>query len=194
MKLLEERIRQDGVVKAGDVLKVDSFLNHQIDIGLINEMGKEFHRLFSDCRVDKIMTVESSGIAIAALAAQYFGVPVVFAKKAQSINLDGDVYTTKIQSFTHQRVYDVIVSRKHLRAGEHILTIDDFLANGCAVQGLVALIQEAGAVVEGIGIAIEKGQMPGGRLLREEGFRVESLAIIEDMNEETGEIIFREQQ
>ena len=194
MKLLEERIRQDGVVKAGDVLKVDSFLNHQIDIGLINEMGKEFHRLFSDCRVDKIMTVESSGIAIAALAAQYFGVPVVFAKKAQSINLDGDVYTTKIQSFTHQRVYDVIVSRKHLRAGEHILIIDDFLANGCAVQGLVALIQEAGAVVEGIGIAIEKGQMPGGRLLREEGFRVESLAIIEDMNEETGEIIFREQQ
>ena len=194
MKLLEERIRQDGVVKAGDVLKVDSFLNHQIDIGLINEMGKEFHRLFSDCRVDKIMTVESSGIAIAALAAQYFGVPVVFAKKAQSINLDGDVYTTKIQSFTHQRVYDVIVSRKHLRAGEHILIIDDFLANGCAVQGLVALIQEAGAVVEGIGIAIEKGQMPGGRLLREEGFRVESLAIIEDMNEETGAIIFREQQ
>ena len=193
MKLLEERIRQDGVVKAGDVLKVDNLLNHQIDIALVNEMGREFHRLFSDCRVDKIMTIESSGIAIAALAAQYFQVPVVFAKKAQSINLDGDVYTTKIHSFTHQRVYDVIVSRKHLKAGEHILIIDDFLANGCAVQGLVSLIREAGGVIEGVGIAIEKGQMPGGKLLREEGLRVESLAIIESMDDTTGEIVFREQ-
>ncbi|MBR2561795.1 MAG: xanthine phosphoribosyltransferase [Eubacterium sp.] len=194
MRLLEERIRQDGVVKAGDVLKVDNFLNHQIDISLINEMGKEFYRLFKDCRVDKIITIESSGIAIAALTAQYFGVPVVFAKKAQSINLDGDVYTTKIHSFTHQRVYDVIVSRKHLKAGERILIIDDFLANGCAVQGLVSLIREAGAEIVGVGIAIEKGQMPGGKLLRDQGLRVESLAIIESMDDTTGEIVFREQE
>ena len=194
MRLLEERIRQDGVVKAGDVLKVDNFLNHQIDISLINEMGKEFYRLFEDCRVDKIITIESSGIAIAALTAQYFGVPVVFAKKAQSINLDGDVYTTKIHSFTHQRVYDVIVSRKHLKAGERILIIDDFLANGCAVQGLVSLIREAGAEIVGVGIAIEKGQMPGGKLLRDQGLRVESLAIIESMDDTTGEIVFREQE
>ena len=194
MRLLEERIRQDGVVKAGDVLKVDNFLNHQIDISLINEMGKEFYRLFEDCRVDKIITIESSGIAIAALTAQYFGVPVVFAKKAQSINLDGDVYTTKIHSFTHQRVYDVIISRKHLKAGERILIIDDFLANGCAVQGLVSLIREAGAEIVGVGIAIEKGQMPGGKLLRDQGLRVESLAIIESMDDTTGEIVFREQE
>ena len=193
MRLLEERIRRDGIVKPGDVLKVDNFLNHQIDIGLVNEMGKEFRRLFDGCRIDKIMTIESSGIAIAAIAAQHFGVPVVFAKKAQSINLDGEVYTTKIQSFTHQRVYDVIVSKKYLREGEHILIIDDFLANGCAVQGLVSLVRDAGAVIEGVGIAIEKGQMPGGKELREEGLRVESLAIIESMDDKTGEIVFREQ-
>ena len=194
MRLLEERIRQDGIVKPGDVLKVDNFLNHQIDIALVNEMGKEFKRLFEGCRVDKIMTIESSGIAIAAIAAQHFGVPIVFAKKAQSINIDGEVYTTKIQSFTHQRVYDVIVSKKYLHEGEHILIIDDFLANGCAVQGLISLVREAGAVIEGIGIAIAKGQMPGGKELREEGLRVESLAIIESMNAETGEIVFREQE
>lgn len=193
MRLLEERIRQDGIVKPGDVLKVDNFLNHQIDIGLVNEIGKEFKRLFAGCRVDKIMTIESSGIAIAAIAAQHFGVPVVFAKKAQSINIDGEVYTTKIQSFTHQRVYDVIVSKKYLQEGEHILIIDDFLANGCAVQGLVSLVRDAGAVIEGVGIVIEKGQMPGGKELREEGLRVESLAIIESMNAETGEIVFRDQ-
>lgn len=193
MRLLEERIRQDGRVKPGDVLKVDNFLNHQIDIGLVNEIGKEFKRLFADCRIDKIMTIESSGIAIAAITAQHFGVPVVFAKKAQSINLDGEVYTTKIQSFTHQRVYDVIVSKKYLQEGEHILIIDDFLANGCAVQGLVSLVRDAGAVVEGVGIVIEKGQMPGGKELREEGLRVESLAIIESMDAGTGEIVFREQ-
>ena len=193
MRLLEERIRQDGIVKPGDVLKVDNFLNHQIDIGLVNEIGKEFKRLFAGCRVDKIMTIESSGIAIAAIAAQHFGVPVVFAKKAQSINIDGEVYTTKIQSFTHQRVYDVIVSKKYLQEGEHILIIDDFLANGCAVQGLVSLVRDAGAVIAGVGIVIEKGQMPGGKELREEGLRVESLAIIESMNAETGEIVFRDQ-
>ncbi len=192
MRLLEERIRKDGLVKPGDVLKVDNFLNHQIDIGLVNEMGKEFRRLFAGTQIDKIMTIESSGIAIAAIAAQHFGVPLVFAKKAQSINIDGEVYTTKIQSFTHQRVYDVIVSKKYLREGEHILIIDDFLANGCAVRGLVSLVREAGAIVEGVGIAIEKGQMTGGKELRDEGLRVESLAIIETMNAETGEIVFRE--
>ena len=192
MRLLEERIRKDGLVKPGDVLKVDNFLNHQIDIGLVNEMGKEFRRLFAGTQIDKIMTIESSGIAIAAIAAQHFGVPLVFAKKAQSINIDGEVYTTKIQSFTHQRVYDVIVSKKYLREGEHILIIDDFLANGCAVRGLVSLVREAGAIVEGVGIAIEKGQMAGGKELRDEGLRVESLAIIETMNAETGEIVFRE--
>ena len=193
MRLLEERIRQDGIVKPGDVLKVDSFLNHQIDIELVNEIGKEFKRLFAGCRIDKIVTIESSGIAIAAIAAQHFGVPVVFAKKAQSINIDGEVYTTKIQSFTHQRVYDVIVSKKYLKKDEHILIIDDFLANGCAVQGLISLVRDSGAVIEGVGIVIEKGQMPGGKELREEGLRVESLAIIESMNAETGEIAFREQ-
>ena len=194
MKLLEERIKKDGIVKQGDVLKVDSFLNHQIDIGLLEKIGDEFYRLFSDRPVDKIMTIESSGIAIASVTAQRFGVPVVFAKKAQSINLDGDVYSTKIQSFTHQRVYDVIVSRKYLREGEHVLIVDDFLANGCAVRGLVDLLQEAGAVIEGVGIVIEKGQMPGGRELRDEGLRVRSLAIIDSMDDETGEIVFREQE
>ncbi len=193
MRLLEERIKQDGIVKPGDVLKVDSFINHQIDTLLLNEIGKEFKRLFDGSKIDKIMTIEASGIAIAAITAQHFGVPVVFAKKAQSINIEGEVYTTKIQSFTHQRVYDVIVSKKYLHEGEHILIIDDFLANGCAMQGLISLVREAGAVVEGIGIVIEKGQMSGGKELRNEGLRIESLAIIESMNAETGEIVFREQ-
>ena len=192
MQLLEERIRKDGVVKQGNVLKVDSFLNHQMDVELFNEMGKEFKRLFEGCRVDKIMTIESSGIAIAAIAAQHFGVPIVFAKKAQSINIDGEVYTTKIQSFTHQRVYDVIVSRKFLNAQDHVLIIDDFLANGCAVNGLIDLIRDAGATVEGVGIVIEKGFQQGGEAIRSKGVRVESLAIIEKMDAETGEIVFRE--
>ena len=191
MRQLEERIIKDGKVKAGDVLKVDSFLNHQIDVELLNEMGKEFRRLFSDRQIDKILTIETSGIAIACTAAQYFGVPVVYAKKKRSLNLDGEVYTTRIESFTHQRVYDVIVSKKYIRPGEHMLIIDDFLANGCAVRGLIELIRNAGAIVEGVGIAIEKGQMQGGRLLREDGVRVESLAIVDSMNEETGEIVFR---
>ena len=193
MQLLEERIRRDGIVKPGDVLKVDSFLNHQIDVELLDEMGKEFYRLFAGSQIDKIVTIESSGIAIAASAARYFKVPLVFAKKAQSINIEGDVYATKIRSFTHQRIYDVIVSKKYLNEGEHILIIDDFLANGYAVQGLISLIEEAGAVVEGIGIAIEKGQQPGGKLLREKGLRVESLALIETMDDRTGEIVFRGQ-
>ena len=193
MKILEERIRKDGVVKAGNVLKVDSFLNHQMDVELFNEMGREFKRLFADRPINKILTIEASGIGIACIAAQHFNVPVVFAKKTQSINIEGEVYSAKIESFTHQRVYDVIVSKKYIQPEDHILIIDDFLANGCAVHGLIDMIQSAGAVVEGVGIAIEKGQQSGGRTLREEGMRVESLAIIESMDHMTGEIVFREQ-
>lgn len=193
MKLLEERIRRDGVVKEGNILKVDSFLNHQMDVELFNEMGKEFCRLFSDRPVNKILTIEASGIGIAVIAAQHFHVPVVFAKKAQSVNLDGEIYTTKIESFTHKRVYDVLVSKKFLSSEDHILIIDDFLANGCAVSGLIDLIRSAGATVEGVGIAIEKVQQTGGNLIRGKGIRVESLAIIESMDPATGEIVFREQ-
>lgn len=191
MKLLEERIKKDGIVKEGNVLKVDNFLNHQMDIALFNEMGKEFKRLFADRPINKILTIEASGIGIACIVAQYFDVPVVFAKKAQSINIDGDVYSTKIQSFTHQRVYDVIVSRKYLNPEDHILIIDDFLANGCALEGLIDLVQSAGATVEGIGIAIEKGFQQGGKLIRDRGIRLESLAIVDSM--EGGELVFREQ-
>ena len=191
MKLLEERIKKDGIVKPGNVLKVDNFLNHQMDIALFNEMGKEFKRLFADCKVNKILTIEASGIGIACIVAQYFDVPVVFAKKAQSINIDGDVYSTKIQSFTHQRVYDVIVSKKYLNPEDHILIIDDLLANGCALEGLIDLVQSAGATVEGIGIAIEKGFQQGGKLIRDRGIRLESLAIVDSM--EGGELVFREQ-
>lgn len=192
MKLLEERIQRDGVVKKGNVLKVDSFLNHQIDIALYNEMGKEFRRLFPSEKINKILTIEASGIGIACVAAQHFGnVPVVFAKKSQSINLDGDQYCTKIESFTHKRTYDVIVSKKYLTEDDHVLIIDDFLANGCAVAGLIDLVQSAGATIEGVGIAVEKGFQEGGKILRDKGVRVESLAIVESMNDETGEIVFR---
>ncbi len=191
MQLLEERIRKDGVVKQGNVLKVDSFLNHQMDVELFNEMGKEFRRLFPSDKINKILTIEASGIGIACIAAQYFHVPVVFAKKSQSINLDGEQYSTKIESFTHKRVYDVIVSRKYLGKEDHVLIIDDFLANGCAVAGLIDLVKSAGASVEGVGIAVEKGFQQGGKLLRDKGVRVESLAIIESMDDESGEIIFR---
>lgn len=191
MKLLEERIACDGVVKPGGVLKVDSFLNHQLDIELFDAMGAEFKRLFTDLPITKILTIEASGIGIACVVARHFGVPVVFAKKAQSINLDGDMYTTRIESFTHRRTYDVIVAKKFLAANDHVLIIDDFLANGCALNGLIELVDEAGATVEGIGIAIEKGFQPGGASLRERGYRLESLAIVEDMNAESGEIFFR---
>ena len=191
MELLEERIRRDGVVKSEGVLKVDGFLNHQMDINLFNEMGKELKRLFADAPISKILTIEASGIGIAAVVAQHFDVPVVFAKKSQSINLDGDVYSTKIQSFTHQRIYDVIVSKKFLNADDHVLLIDDFLANGCALNGLIDLVEEAGATVEGIGIAVEKGFQPGGDDLRRRGYHLESLAIVQSMNPETGEIEFR---
>ena len=191
MELLEQRIRRDGVVKSEGVLKVDSFLNHQMDINLFNEMGKEWKRLFADAPINKILTIEASGIGIAAVAAQHFDVPVVFAKKSQSINLDGDMYSTKIQSFTHQRIYDVIVSKKFLNADDHVLLIDDFLANGCALNGLIDLVEDAGATVEGIGIAVEKGFQPGGDDLRRRGYHLESLAIVQSMNPETGEIEFR---
>ena len=191
MKLLEERIRKDGTVKAGNVLKVDSFLNHQMDIDLFNEMGKEWARLFAGCPITKILTVEASGIGIACVAAQHFQVPVVFAKKTQSLNIDGEVYSTKIQSFTHKKIYDVIVSKKFITPEDHILIIDDFLANGCALEGLLEIVGEAGATVEGIGIAVEKGFQKGGDLIRSKGIRVESLAIVESIDAETGEISFR---
>ena len=193
MKLLEERIRKDGVVKEGQVLKVDSFINHQMDIELFNEMGKEFKRLFEGKNINKILTIEASGIGLACIIAQHFHVPVVFAKKAKSINLDGEMLSTKIESFTHKRVYDVIVSKKFLSKEDHVLIIDDFLANGCAVAGLVDLVRSAGATVEGVGIAVEKGFQQGGQLLRDKGLHVESLAIVESMNHETGEIVFRQQ-
>ena len=193
MKLLEERIRKDGTVKEGDILKVDSFLNHQMDIELFNALGAEFKRLFSDRPINKILTIEASGIGIAAITAQHFNVPVVFAKKAQSVNLDGTMYVTKVESFTHKRTYDVIVSTKFLSSDDHVLIIDDFLANGCAVDGLIDLIRSAGATVEGVGIVIEKGFQTGGKLIRDKGIRVESLAIIDAMDAKTGEIVFREQ-
>ena len=191
MKLLEERIRKDGTVKAGNVLKVDSFLNNQMDIDLFNEMGKEWARLFADRKITKILTVEASGIGIACVAAQHFHVPVVFAKKSQSVNIDGEVYSTKIESFTHKRVYDVIVSKKFLHPEDHILIIDDFLANGCALEGLIDIVNKAGASVEGVGIAVQKGFQKGGDLIRSKGIRVESLAIVESMDDKTGEITFR---
>lgn len=191
MELLEQRIVRDGVVKKGNILKVDSFLNHQIDIALYQEMGKEWARLFAGAPITKILTIEASGIGMACVAAQYFNVPVVFAKKSQSVNLDGDMYTTRIESFTHKRVYDVIVSKKFLHAEDHVLIIDDFLANGCAVMGLIDLIEEAGATLEGVGIAVEKGFQNGGQMIREKGIKLESLAVIDSMNDETGELVFR---
>ena len=194
LKLLEDRIVKDGIVKPGNVLKVDSFLNHQMDISLFNDMGKEFKRLFNDTPINKILTIEASGIGIACVAAQYFdNVPVVFAKKSQTVNIDGEVYSTKIESFTHKRVYDVILSKKYLYSKDHVLIIDDFLANGCALNGLLDIAQKAGATVEGVGIAVEKGFQRGGELIRQKGIRVESLAIIESMDADSGNIVFKEQ-
>ena len=190
MNFLEERIQKDGIVKEGNVLKVDSFLNHQMDIRLLEQMGEEFKRRFADVQVDKILTIEASGIGIACIAARYFDVPVVFAKKTQSINLDGEMYVAEVESFTHKCKNQVIVSKKFLKEGEHVLLIDDFLANGCALEGLIKICEAAGAEVSGIGIAVEKGFQGGGDKLRERGFRVESLARIADMDCETGEITF----
>lgn len=191
MKELEDRIRQDGIVKAGDVLKVDAFLNHQCDVELFDHMGAEWARLFEGVPINKILTIEASGIGIACIAAQHFGnVPVVFAKKAQSINLDGEQYSTTIYSFTKKREFPVIVGRRFLSPGDHVLIIDDFLANGCALEGLIAIVESAGATVEGIGIAIEKGFQGGGDKLRERGYRVESLARLVGMDCEAGELTF----
>lgn len=191
MKLLEDRIKKDGIVKEGNVLKVDSFLNHQMDVELFHEMGLEWKKLFADKPINKILTIEASGIGIACVAAECFNVPVVFAKKAQSINLDGEMYTSKVESFTKKKVYDIIVSKKFLTPDDHILIIDDFLANGCAVNGLIDLINAAGATVEGVGIAIEKGFQDGGKQIRAKGIQLESLAIVESMDATTGNITFR---
>ena len=192
MKILEERILKDGAVRPGNVLKVDCFLNHQMDISLFQEMGKEWKRLFEGVNINKILTIEASGIGIASIVSTYFGnVPVVFAKKSESLNVDGEVYRTKVESFTKKRVYDVFVSKKYLGPDDHILIIDDFLANGAALNGLIDLVTSAGATVEGIGIAIEKGFQPGGDLIRSKGVHLESLAIVDKLDAETGEIAFR---
>ncbi len=193
MNFLEERIRKDGIVKEGNVLKVDSFLNHQMDIALFNEMGKEFQRRFEGKPINKILTIEASGIGIACIVAQYFHVPVVFAKKSKSINIEGEMYVAEVESFTHRCKNQVIVSKKFLDEDSHVLIIDDFLANGCALQGLIQIVQSAGGTVEGIGIAVEKGFQSGGRIIRNLGYQLESLAIVESMDAATGEICFREQ-
>ncbi|GLC78240.1 xanthine phosphoribosyltransferase [Lacrimispora brassicae] len=191
MQLLKDRIRKDGKIKSGDVLKVDSFLNHQMDIKLFVEIGKEFKRRFTDYEVNKILTIEASGIGIACIVAQYFNVPVVFAKKSKTKNIAGDVYTTSVESFTHGRTYDIMVSKEFLGAGDKVLLIDDFLANGKALEGLAAIVKDSGAKLVGAGIVIEKGFQPGGDRLRAEGIQVESLAIVESMDETTGTICFR---
>lgn len=191
MKLLEDRIRRDGTVKSGDVLKVDAFLNHQMDVELFDAMAAEWQRAFAGKPINKILTIEASGIGIAAIAGARFGVPVVFAKKSQSINLDGTVYATRIKSFTHGRTFDVIVSMRYIGPDDHVLIIDDFLANGCALNGLIEICESASATVEGIGIAIEKGFQPGGDDLRQRGYDLQSLAIVESMDAATGEIVFR---
>ena len=193
MNFLEERIMRDGTVKEGNVLKVDNFLNHQMDVNLLDEIGKEFHRRFADAGVTKILTIEASGIAIAAFVAKYFNVPFVFAKKAKSVNIDGDVYVAEVESFTHKNKNNVIVSKKFLSKEDKILIIDDFLANGCALQGLISITEESGAEVVGIGIAIEKGFQIGGRVIRNLGYRLESLAIVESMDHKTGTVNFSEQ-
>lgn len=192
MELLKERIRKDGKIKEGNVLKVDSFLNHQMDIGLFTEIGKEFKKRFSDAQINKILTIEASGIGIACIVAQYFDVPVVFAKKTKTKNIAGDVYTSKVESFTHGRVYDIIVSKEFLHKEDKVLLIDDFLANGKALLGLADLVRDAGAELVGAGIVIEKGFQVGGQIIRDAGIRLESLAIVESMDEKTKTIVFRD--
>ncbi|MCQ2549278.1 MAG: xanthine phosphoribosyltransferase [Lachnospiraceae bacterium] len=192
MNFLEERIAKDGIVKEGNVLKVDSFLNHQMDTELFNAMGEEWKKRFEGKNITKILTIEASGIGIACVATQKFQVPVVFANKSKSINIEGEVYTAEVESFTHKNKNQVIVSKKFLGEEDHVLLIDDFLANGCALQGLIQICNAAGATVEGIGIAIEKGFQKGGTTIRNLGYQLESLAIVESMNAETGEVFFRE--
>ena len=193
MNFLEERIVKDGIVKEGNVLKVDSFLNHQMDIELFDQMGAEFKKRFADRPINKILTIEASGIGIACVVAQHFGVPVVFAKKTKSINIEGEMYTAEVESFTHKCKNQVIVAKKFLSEDDHVLIIDDFLANGCALQGLIQIVKAAGGTVEGIGIAIEKGFQTGGTVIRNLGYRLESLAIVDGMDASPGEITFREQ-
>ena len=194
MNFLEERIVKDGVIKEGNVLKVDSFLNHQMDVALMDEIGLEFHKRFRDKKITKVLTIESSGIAIACSVARCFGVPMVFAKKSKSINIDGEMYVAQVESFTHKNVNQVIVSKKFLNKDDHVLIVDDFLANGCALQGLISITESAGAKVEGLGIAIEKGFQIGGQIIRNLGYHLESLAIVESMNYEDGTIVFRNQE
>lgn len=193
MNFLEERIVKDGIVKEGNVLKVDSFLNHQMDIRLFEQMGEEFKHRFKDKKINKILTIEASGIGIACVVAKYFEAPVVFAKKSKSINIDGEMYVAEVESFTHNCKNQIIVSKKFIGPQDHVLIIDDFLANGCALQGLISIVTSAGATVEGIGIAIEKGFQPGGRMIRNLGYDLQSLAIVEGMDAKTGEIQFRPQ-
>ena len=193
MNFLEERILRDGIVREGNVLKVDSFFNHQMDVALVDEVGKEFYRRFKDDGITKILTIEASGIALAYAAARYFGTPFVFAKKSKSVNIDSDVYVAEVESFTHKCTNRVIVSKKFINKGEKILIIDDFLANGCALQGLIAIVEEAGAEVAGIGIGIEKGFQNGGKKIRDLGYKLESIAIVESMNAQTKTVEFREQ-
>ena len=193
MNFLEERIQKDGVVKEGNVLKVDSFLNHQMDIELFEKMGEEWKSRFAGKPINKVVTIEASGIGIACIVAKYFGTPVVFAKKSKSINIDGDMYVAEVESFTHKCKNQVIVSKNFLSPDDHVLIIDDFLANGCALQGLISIVNSAGATVEGIGVAIEKGFQIGGQTIRNLGYQLESLAIVDAMDAETGSITFREQ-
>ena len=193
MELLKEKIRKDGVVKPGNVLKVDNFLNHQIDVALLDEIAKELKRRFGDAPITKVLTIETSGIAIACAVAREYGVPVVFAKKSKSVNMDGEVYVAEVESYTHKKTNQVIVAKKFLNENDHVLIVDDFLANGCALQGLISIVDGAGAGVVGCGIVIEKGFQEGGHRIRNLGFHLESLAIVESMDDKTGEIIFRQQ-
>ena len=193
MNFLEERIMKDGVVKEGNILKVDSFLNHQMDVKLFKQMGEEFKRRFAGKNINKIITIEASGIGIACIVARHFNVPVVFAKKSQSVNIDGDVYSAEVESFTHKCKNQVLISKKFVGPEDHVLIIDDFLANGCALQGLISIVNQAGGTVEGIGIAVEKGFQQGGQIIRNLGYQLESLAIVDGMNAADGSINFREE-
>jgi xanthine phosphoribosyltransferase len=194
MNFLEARILKDGVVKPGHILKVDSFLNHQMDIQLMEQIGQEFHRRFGHLPITKVLTIEASGIAVAYPVAREFGVPMVYAKKTDSVNMDGELYVAEVESYTKKKNTRVIVSKKFLSPADHVLIVDDFLANGCALQGLISIVESAEATVAGLGIAVEKGFQEGGQRMRNLGYHLESLAIIESMDAETGEIVFRSEE